>query len=203
MKLESFFARCRSMLPASLLVMFAGTASAHPGHAVHDLGGIGWGLRHPFTGLDHLLTMVAVGLWAIQLGGRAVWMLPLSFLGAMIAGAAAGMTGFMLPQIEPMILGSVLALGAMVAISIRMPLAVSVSIVAAIAFLHGQAHGAELPTGAIGWLAGAGFAAATAALHAVGLAGGAILRGVATRRALRGAGALIALAAVLLGLDVF
>ena len=193
----------RSLLSVALLVIFAGTASAHPGHAGHDISGIGWGLAHPFTGLDHLLAMIAVGLWAVQLGGRALWMLPLSFVGAMAAGGALGMSGMVLPQIEPLILGSALALGALVAMSARLPLALSAGVVAVSAFFHGQAHGAELPAGANGWMAVGGFVAATAALHAAGLGGGRLLQQRATRRAVRAAGAAIVIVAALLGLDVF
>src|SRR3954454_14880627 len=94
-------ARLRSLLPAALLVLFAGTASAHPGHAGHEVGGIGWGLAHPVTGFDPFLARVAVGLWAVQSGRRSLWVLPLSFVGAMAAGAVLGMSGFVFPQVEP------------------------------------------------------------------------------------------------------
>ena len=200
---KSCFARIRSLLPAALLVIFAGTASAHPGHAGHDISGIGWGLAHPFTGLDHLLAMIAVGLWAVQLGGRAIWALPLTFIGAMAAGGALGMSGVRIPQIEPLILGSALALGALVAISARLPLALSAGIVGAAALFHGQAHGAEMPAGANGWMTAFGFVVATAALHGAGLGGGWVLQQVATRRAVRAAGGAIVIVAALLGLDVF
>src|SRR5687767_14173528 len=152
MNIQSCFARFRSLLPVALLALFAGTASAHPGHADHEIGGIGWGLAHPFTGLDHLLAMVAVGLWAVQLGGRAIWMLPLSFVSAMAMGGAFGMGGLVLPQVEPVILGSALVLGALVAMATRLPITASVAIVAVSAFFHGQAHGAEMPAGANGWM---------------------------------------------------
>src|SRR5687767_15457481 len=108
MNIQSCFARFRSLLPVALLALFAGTASAHPGHAGHEITGVGWGLAHPFTGLDHLLAMIAVGLWAAQIGGRALWLLPLSFVTSMAVGGALGMSGMALPQVEPLILGSVL-----------------------------------------------------------------------------------------------
>jgi urease accessory protein len=203
MKTNFCFARCRSLFPAALLAIFAGTASAHPGHAGHDVSGIGWGLVHPFTGFDHLLAMIAVGLWAVQLGGRSLWLLPLTFVSAMTAGGAFGMGGMLLPAVEPVVLASVLALGAMVAISARLPLAASAAIVGVSAFFHGQAHGTELPAGANGWMAIIGFVIATAILHGAGIGGGQLLQGVATRRALRGAGAVIVILAALLGLQVF
>jgi urease accessory protein len=203
MNFKSCFARFRSLLTLAFLATFAGTASAHPGHAGHEIGGIGWGLVHPFTGLDHLLAMVAVGLWAVQLGGRALWMLPLSFVSAMAMGGALGMDGFVLPQVEPMILGSALVLGAVVAMAARLPMAASVAIVAVSAFFHGQAHGAEMPAGANGWMTALGFVLATAALHGAGVGGGKVLQQVATQRAVRACGAAIVAVAVLMSLGAF
>jgi urease accessory protein len=174
-------------------------AHAHPGHAGHDAGGIGWGLLHPFTGLDHLLAMVAVGLWAVQIGGRALWALPAAFLGAMVAGGALGLAGVQMPLVEPMILGSVLALGALLAFAVRLPLSVSAAIVALGAFFHGQAHGLEMTAGANGWLTALGVVLATAFLHAAGVAAGLGLQSLARQRALRFAGATIFAAALLLG----
>jgi urease accessory protein len=202
MNMNTRFARCRSLLPAVLLVIFAASASAHPGHAAHDITGIGWGLAHPFSGLDHLLAMIAVGLWAVQMGGRALWMLPVSFVGAMGAGAALGMNGAVLPQLEPLVLGSVLVLGSFVAMSTRLSLGVSAAMVSAVAVLHGQAHGAELPAGANGWMAAIGFLAATVLLQGSGIAGGKLMQKAASSRALRRAGAVIAIVALLLGLQV-
>jgi urease accessory protein len=203
MNFKSCFARFRSFLPLALLAAFAGTASAHPGHAGHEVGGIGWGLAHPFTGLDHLLAMVAVGLWAVQLGGRALWMLPLSFVSAMAAGGAFGMGGLVLPHMEPMILGSALMLGAMVATEARLLLSASVVVVAVIAFFHGQAHGVEMPAGANGWMTVLGFVTATAVLHGIGVGGGKVLQQVATERAVRACGAAIFAVAILMVLGAF
>jgi urease accessory protein len=174
-------------------------AQAHPGHAGQEAGGIGWGLMHPFTGLDHLLAMVAVGLWAVQLGGRALWALPLAFVVAMAGGSAIGMGGLNLPLVEPMILASALVLGALVAFSVRLPLLASVGVVALAAVFHGHAHGVEIPSGASGWMTAAGFISATGALHAAGLAGGLALQRLAKSRALRAAGAAIFTLAVLFG----
>ena len=203
MNFTSCIARFRSLLPMALLAMFAGTASAHPGHAGHEIGGIGWGLVHPFTGLDHLLAMVAVGLWAVQLGGRALWMLPLSFVSVMAVGGAFGMGGLVLPQVEPVILGSALALGALVAMAARLPLVASVAIVGVSAFFHGQAHGVEMPEGGNGWMTILGFVVATAALHGAGVGGGKLMQQVATQRAVRACGVMIFVVAALLGLGAF
>lgn len=174
-------------------------AHAHPGHAGHEAGGIGWGLMHPFTGLDHLLAMVAVGLWAVQLGGRARWALPAAFVGAMTLGSALGMGGAVLPLVEPMILASALVLGALVAFSVRLPLLASVAVVALGAVFHGHAHGAEIPAASSGWLTALGFVSSTAALHVAGIVGGLALQRLAKSRAVRAAGATIFTVAVLLG----
>lgn len=176
-------------------------AHAHPGHAGHEVGGIGWGLMHPFTGLDHLLAMVAVGLWAVQLRGRALWALPAAFVSAMALGGALGLPGVQMPMVEPLVLSSVLVLGAMVAFSARLPLAASAGIVAVSALFHGQAHGAEMPA-VDGWLPIVGFVISTAALHALGIFGGLALQRLSVQRALRFAGAAICLGAVLLGAGV-
>ncbi len=188
---------------ALLAFTFAPTlAHAHPGHTGHEVGGIGWGLLHPFTGLDHLLAMVAVGLWAVQLGGRALWLLPTAFVGTMCLGGALGMSGVALPMMEPMILASVLALGALIAFAVRLPLAASVAVVAASAFVHGQAHGIEMPANGSGVFTAAGFVLATAVLHGAGVLGGLGLQRLAQSRALRFAGAAIFAAAVLMGAGV-
>jgi urease accessory protein len=176
-------------------------AHAHPGHGA-ETGGIGWGLAHPFMGLDHILAMVAVGLWAVQLGKRALWMLPLSFVGAMTAGAALGMNGVQLPFVEPVILASALCLGAMIAFAERLPLGTGMVVVAAAALFHGHAHGSEIPAGASGLLAASGFIFASAALHAVGIAAGLTLQLAAQHRAIRAAGAAIFSVATLLALGV-
>lgn len=177
-------------------------AQAHPGHAGHDITGIGWGLAHPFTGLDHLLAMVAVGLWAVQLRGRALWALPLTFVGAMSLGGALGMAGVAMPAVEPFLLISVLALGALIAFAVRLPLLAAMGVVALSALFHGQAHGTEMPAGANGWLTAGGFVLATTLLHTAGVVGGLGLQRLAESRALRVAGAAIFAAAVLLGAGV-
>ena len=127
------------------------------------------GLLHPFSGLDHVLAMVAVGLWASQLGGRALWLLPLTFPAVMAVGAALGFGGVALPFVEIGIAGSVLVLGAAVALALRPSLAISIPLIGAFALLHGYSHGVELPADVSALSYGAGFIAATLLLHAVGI----------------------------------
>ena len=125
---------------------------------------------HPLSGLDHLAAMIAVGLWAAMLGGRAVWAVPASFVGMMVAGAALGLSGIQLPAVELMIGLSVVALGLVAALQLRVPTPVAAVVVAAFALFHGAAHGAEMPGFADPLLYGLGFVLATSLLHGVGLA---------------------------------
>ncbi|WP_297772775.1 HupE/UreJ family protein [uncultured Roseovarius sp.] len=127
------------------------------------------GVTHPLFGLDHVLAMIAVGLWAAQIGGRALWTVPSAFVGAMIAGFLAALAGFPLPFVEPMILASIMALGAVVALALRPAPALAMGAVALFAVFHGHAHGGELGQ-AQALQFGLGFAIATALLHAAGLA---------------------------------
>ncbi len=165
-------------------------ALAHPGH---DQGQFIGGLSHPLGGADHLLAMVALGLLAAQIGGRGLWALPISFVGSMIAGGLAGWAGLAFPGVEPMILASVVILGALVAMAARLPLAVLVPGVAVFGFAHGWAHGAEGP--AQGLIAYAiGFATATTALHLAGIGIGRLLQRGTLLRGLGGGTALAGLA---------
>lgn len=145
------------------LALTPGAALAHDGHGA----GFAAGLVHPLTGADHLLAMVAVGLWAAGLGGRAVWALPGAFVGALAAGAVAGVAGLALPGVEPGILASVMVLGALAALAVRMPMGVAVAGVAGFGLLHGLAHGAEV-TGSFAPYA-VGFTLTSLALHLAGL----------------------------------
>jgi urease accessory protein len=154
-------------------MLVAQTAQAHIIAA--QGGGFGAGMAHPFTGLDHMLAMIAVGLWASQLGGRARWAVPLAFMGAMTVGAGLALAGVRLPMVETGIASSVLVLGLLIAFAARLPVAVSAVLVAAFAVFHGHAHGNELPQAASEALYGAGFLLATGALHVTGLAIGALM----------------------------
>ena len=127
------------------------------------------GLTHPFVGLDHLQAMIAVGIWAGQLGGRAVWLIPLTFVSVMAAAATLASFGLLLPLMEPAIACSVLVLGLLIADSVRLPTSVGALLVSLFAVFHGYAHGLELPQAASPILYGAGFVLATALLHGLGI----------------------------------
>ena len=127
------------------------------------------GLTHPFVGLDHLLAMIAVGIWAGQLGGRAVWLIPLTFVSVMAAAATLASFGLLLPLMEPAIACSVLVLGLLIAGSVRLPTSLGALLVGLFAVFHGYAHGLELPQAASPILYGAGFVLATALLHGLGI----------------------------------
>jgi urease accessory protein len=152
---------------ASALLLSPALALAHPGH---DHAGVMSGIAHPVFGLDHLLAMLAVGLWASQQTGRARWALPLTFVATMLFGGLLGFTGLQLPLMETGIAGSVLALGLLVALAVRLPVAVATGLTALFALSHGVAHGLELPALSSPWGYAAGFVAATAALHGIGYA---------------------------------
>ncbi len=126
------------------------------------------GFTHPLSGLDHILVMLAVGLWAAQIGGRALWVVPCAFVGTMAFGFALAMAGIHLPFVEPAILASVVALGLLVAMAVRMETAACAAVVGVFALFHGYAHGGEL--GSAGALPfSAGFVMATALLHIAGM----------------------------------
>jgi len=192
----------KRLLPVTLaLSLVPSVVHAHPAGA--SLNGAVHGFTHPLFGWDHLLAMLAVGLWAAQRGGRSVRVLPATFVGVMIAGGSLGAAGISLPGVETGILASVLVLGAFIAAAARFSLPVSATIIAVFALFHGHAHGAEMPTSVSGLFYGAGFVAATALLHAAGVL--AVTSAESRLRArtpalVRLAGATIALAAVFLGI---
>ena len=154
------------------------------------------GLRHPVSGLDHILAMVAVGLWGAQLGPPALWLLPVTFPMVMAFGGMLGLMGFALPGIEIGIAVSAIVLGVMVGWEARPPLWVAAVVVGFFAIFHGHAHGAELPAGADALLYSIGFVVATGCLHAVGIGLGLIHRWPAGKVTLRAAGVAVALAGV-------
>ena len=169
-------------------------AQAHEqsGQAAGFLSGLG----HPVSGLDHVLAMVAVGLWGAQLGVPAIWMLPVMFPLVMAFGGLLGLLGVPVPGVELGIAASAILLGAMVATESRPPLWLAVLLVAFFAVFHGHAHGTELPSGQSGLLYSVGFVVATGCLHATGIAIGLIHRWGSGRIALRGAGAAVSAAGV-------
>ena len=151
----------------AITLLIPNIASAHTG--VGDTSGFWHGLAHPIGGLDHILAMVAVGLWAAQIGGKALWMVPSSFLLAMASSSVLGHFGLLLPGVEQGILASDFAIGLLLLFAARLPLAVSAGIVAVLAIFHGYAHGAEMPSTASGLAYGFGFILSTATLHLAGI----------------------------------
>jgi urease accessory protein len=169
-------------------LLYAGNAHAH---TTDTTGGLMSGLSHPIGGWDHILAMIAVGLWAAQLGRPAIWLLPLSFPVMMAFGAALGLWGAPLPGVEVGIALSAVVLGLMVLGAIRPHVWLALVIVGGFALFHGHAHGTELPSGQSGLLYGLGFVISTAFLHAIGIGIG-LLGKVALGSALvRGAGAAV------------
>ncbi|MGY2173409.1 HupE/UreJ family protein [Pseudomonas gingeri] len=155
----------KKLFGAVALLLTPALAFAHPGHG--DSGLLA-GVEHPIGGIDHLLAMLAVGLWAAQQRGAARWALPCTFVGTMLIGGVLGFEGLQLPALESGIAASVLALGLAVALAVRPPLSLAIGVTAVFALFHGVAHGLELPEMSSPWAYAAGFVMATAALHALG-----------------------------------
>src|SRR5512139_350131 len=184
---------------APWLLLAAGVFFSWPAVAHEPQGqaaGFATGLLHPVSGLDHVLAMVAVGLWGAQLGAPAIWLLPVTFPLMMAFGGFLGLIGVPLPGVEIGIAASAILLGAMVALQARPPLALAGLLVAFFAVFHGHAHGTELPAGQSALLYSLGFVVATGLLHAVGIAIGLIHRWSSGRLLLRGAGVVVTLAGV-------
>jgi len=179
----------RVMRGAALL---CGVAAALPALAhvegTASGGGFVSGLSHPIGGLDHVLAMVAVGLWGAQLGAPLLWVLPLAFPLMMACGAAMGLMGYPLPLVEVGIAASAIALGLVVLLEAKLPVVAAVVLVGFFALFHGHAHGTELPAGHNGLLYSIGFVISTGLLHAAGIAMGAVHRWASGRVALRVAG---------------
>jgi urease accessory protein len=161
-----------------------------------EAAGLFSGLRHPVSGMDHVLAMIAVGLWGAQLGPPAVWLLPVTFPMVMAFGGMLGLMGVALPGIEVGIALSALVLGLLVGAAARPNLGVAAVVVGFFAIFHGHAHGAELPAGGDALLYSIGFVIATGCLHAAGIGIGLIQRWPAGRATLRLAGGAVALAGV-------
>jgi urease accessory protein len=176
----------------ALAALGAGVAPAFAHLDPAEHGSLMAGVSHPLSGLDHVLAMVAVGLWAALLGGRAIWLTPLGFVGAMAAGFAAAVMGAPLPFVEPVILASVVVIGLLAAAALKVPTAMAMAMVGFFAFFHGHAHGGEL--GSAGILAfGVGFALSTALLHVAGIGIGRLFGGDGGRLGARIAGGATAL----------
>jgi urease accessory protein len=182
--------RCIALAPLA----FCSIASAHPGH---DAGALA-GLAHPFLGADHLLAMIAVGLWAAQLGGRARWLLPVSFVALLALSAALAMAGIALPMVEAGVVTSVMLLGLFIGLAVKLPPALGAAMVGLFAIFHGHAHGAEMPAAVSAWQYGFGLVVSSALLHGLGLFAG--LRCRAAGSWGRATGTLIALGGAWIGM---
>jgi urease accessory protein len=186
------WARWATLLPALLLLAQTAQAHVNKGEAVGLLSG----LRHPVSGLDHVIAMIAVGLWGAQLGAPAIWMLPVAFPLVMAMGGMLGLLGLHLPGVEIGIAASAILLGTAVLMELRPRLALAAALVGFFAVFHGYAHGTELPAGESGLLYSIGFVVATGCLHGVGITIGAVYQWDWGKRAIRATGAAIALVGV-------
>jgi len=184
----------REALLALLLLLAAAPVWAH--EQCGQAAGFLTGLKHPVSGLDHVLAMISVGLWGAQLGNPAVWLLPVVFPVVMAFGGFLGLVGVPLPGTEVGIALSAILLGLMVAFEARPPLWVAAGLVGFFGVFHGHAHGTELPAGENALLYSVGFVIATGCLHGVGIGLGVAHRWSVGRFALRVAGATVALAGV-------
>jgi urease accessory protein len=186
----------KAALPLFVFLALPALAQAHTGHG--DTSGFSHGFLHPVNGLDHVLAMLAIGLWAAQIGGRALWAVPATFVSVMALGGALGAAGVAIPFVEPGIVASVLVLGLLIAFAVRVPLAASVPLVGLFAIFHGYAHGAEMPITASGLEYGLGFLLATAGLHALGIGLGLAIARFSAAPLVRFAGGAIAAAGIAL-----
>ncbi len=158
----------KTSLIAAGLFLLPSAALAHPG-LTHHVHGFMAGVSHPLTGLDHLLAMLSVGLWASQKGGRALWIWPAAFVMAMVAGGFMGMAGIGLPLVEPAIAASLMVLGVVIAATLMLPTAAGAALIALFGLFHGNAHGLEAPASGASLYA-LGFVLSTVTLHVLGLA---------------------------------
>ncbi len=196
-------ARSRALVGCSAVAcgfVWATPAFAHPGHGGHELVD-GW--MHPFTGADHLLAMVAVGLLAVRMGGRALWIMPATFLGGMLVGGLLASAGVSIPGgqfgiVEYGISASALVLGLLIAATGVIPLKYGAMLVTLFALCHGHAHAAEMTTGGSLPIYAAGFLLATTLLHASGIVLGMAMAHWLDNRAVRLAGGLISIAGLML-----
>ena len=182
--------RLHLVLAFAAVLLASGPAAAHTEAGVP--GGLISGFLHPLSGLDHLVAMVAVGLWGAQLGRPGIWVLPVCFPAVMALGGVIGVLGVPLPATELVIALSALVLGFAVALALRVPFWAAALIVAVFAVFHGYAHGKELPGAANALAYGAGFVAATGMLHAAGIVTGVLTRWPTGAQAVRVLGAAIA-----------
>jgi urease accessory protein len=184
----------RNATLAALLLVVGDAVFAHEGGGI--AGGFSSGFMHPILGWDHVVAMVAVGLWGAFLGRPAIWVLPIVFPMVMAFGGAIGLSGLHIPAVETGIAFSAIVLGAVVALAIRPPIPIAAVIVGTFAIFHGYAHGVELPKAADPLAYSLGFVIATGMLHLAGIAIGLVVRWPAGKIAVRAVGAAIAMAGV-------
>ncbi len=185
----------KSMLPLCmgiLTMIYARDAYAHAETGV--AGGLLSGFLHPVFGVDHLIAMVAVGLWGAQLGSPAIWILPITFPVVMACGALLGVAGVPVPAIEEGVSASAIILGLMIAFALKPPFWAAAMLVAAFAVFHGYAHGAELPAAVNPMAYGVGFVVSTGLLHLCGILLGILIRWPMGAMAIRVSGGSIAVA---------
>ncbi len=175
----------RALLLSAFLV--PSLAQAHPGMSGHSHS-FSNGFTHPLSGWDHLCALVAVGLWAAQLGGRRRWLLPMTFVSFMVLGGTLGLGGANIPGVEQGMAASLVVLGIFIATALRLPVMTSVVMVGLFALFHGYAHGAEMPAAASSLSYMAGFAIASASLHLTGLGAGLAAQRFDSTRLVRFAG---------------
>jgi urease accessory protein len=189
----------RPPFPLSVIVvsmaLMPTVAVAHTG--VGNTAGFSHGFMHPLTGIDHVLAMMMVGVFAWQLGGRALWLVPITFVLIMAVGGTLGVAGIGVPFVEAGIALSVIVLGAIVALRLKAPVAIAMAVVGLFAMFHGHAHGSEMPENAAGMAYGLGFMIATALLHLGGIAIGFLIGRIGDERGpvfVRATGAVAAVA---------
>ena len=185
----------KSWLGATATILTPVVAFAHTG--IGDTSGFVHGFGHPISGLDHVLAMAMVGVFAWQLGGRALWLVPMTFVGVMAVSGMLGAAGIGVPFVEIGIALSVVVLGAIVTFDVKAPIAAAVGVVGLFAMFHGHAHGAEIPDDAGGVAYAAGFMIATAILHLAGISTG-FLIGTTDKRLVRLVGGFTTVAGVAL-----
>ena len=184
------------LLAAALVFLIPTAALAHPGHPGH--GGFATGFNHPFTGLDHLLAMFAVGIWSMQLGRSARWRVPAAFFVLMGVGGALAMLHVRLPQVESGVLASVLIKGLAVFFALQLRSISAIALAGAFAVFHGYAHLAEMPTGAFAVSYSVGFIAGSVVILAAGAAAAYALSSIGRPQWPRACGGAIAAAGLLL-----
>jgi urease accessory protein len=182
--------RYYTFVVAWCILTFSGMVYAHEGAGV--TGGFISGFMHPVLGWDHVIAMVAVGLWGAFLGTPAIWILPVVFPLIMAFGGALGVLGIPMPAVETGIAASAVVLGAMVAFAVRPPIWVAAVIVGAFAIFHGHAHGTELPSAANPFAYSVGFVVATGLLHLLGISFGLLVRWPAGKLVVQAGGGVIA-----------